>query len=163
MKMLTEVIDLLIEKYRIGLWKISVDCCASPFIKALVNWRWQFSHNPGEALRDYRPHLRAMVTDEWFAENAMNKNDILSEFHLFSSQIENVDTTLTPSGTAEYKMMAAMAEQADFFICDLSSSPLAEEIKKYFMHTKGVSLLDIGRNTHNEKASEKEPAELTSN
>ena len=161
-KMLIAVIDVLIDRYYVDSWKLSVESCALPFVTTFTTLAWHRSSNPTRSLRDYHPHLTAVVTDKWCEEDGEKKDAILKEFRLTSTQIENIDTTPMPTGTDLRKLMEAMVEQADFFICDLSTSPIAEEIKNYFAHTKGVALLDISKNLYLENQTQIGPAELTS-
>lgn len=134
-KMLKAVVTALVQRYRVNVCELSGKCCDTVYLEALTNLDW--------------PHyvsVTAVVTEELCVECGINENDLLRRGRRYIKRVKNLDTTLTPPGSADYKMMVAMASEADFCICDLSVCHIADELRNYFAHTKSVALLDIGKN-----------------
>lgn len=133
-KAFRQIIERMILDYNVTLFEIPGKYYRSPFAKILIQKK-----------RYYHFYLSAVVTDEYCLKTGNDERYILERFSPPADCVKNIDTTLMSSGTMDCKMIAGMIEQADFCICDLSTSPIAKEIRELISQHDHVSLLDIGR------------------
>lgn len=131
LKAFRHIVDYLITKYRVKQFYIQGDYGCSGFMTA-------FDQNKSI----YNFHTTAVITA---SEHNEDTGDLIARYCPPCDRVENVDTTFAKAGTDAFAALTAMMDQADFCICNLSASPMAEEIRAYITQTKYAALLDISK------------------
>lgn len=131
LKAFQSTISLLVSKYHVTTFEIQAKYCHSDYI--------MWAQNGG--CWDH-PYLTAVLIDD----DDKNIHSLVPQYCPPCKRVANIDATLIP-GPYDFKVGAAMMERADFCVCDLSESPVAEGLTEYAARSKWVCLLDIGRNS----------------
>lgn len=138
---LKNVLGFLTSRYPIKRFEIQGDHHHALFMSALEKAERKFGYFA--RLRGSYFRMDAIITDELCAEHNTEERDVMAQFSPHCKRVGNLDTTLIMTGTNEHKIITAMAERADFCICDLSSSPIAADIRD-IARANHAPLLDIG-------------------
>lgn len=141
LKTLKNVLGFLTSHYPIKKFEVQGDYRHALFMSALEKAERKFGYFA--RLRGSYFRMDAIITDELCAEHSIEERDVMAQFSPPCDRVGNLDTTLMMTGTNEHKIITAMAERADFCICDLSSSPIAGEIRD-IARANHAPLLDIG-------------------
>lgn len=132
------IMDFLICTYNVGNIYVEQMYARSGFLFALVN--------ASVSLRAlHEVHITALAGGGSLSEDSEDPNGANAILCPPCHAVGYVGRANSENSTNDFDVIADMIERTDFCVCNLSTTPYAEKIRKYAIKTKRTILLDISR------------------
>lgn len=125
------VIDSIMKAFHVKNFEVQGSYCQTGFIYVLR----KDVASPIE-------RITAVIDDPYLLEE--ENDDVMGRFCPPCDAVKHVGNAIPENRLYDMGVIAAIVDQCDFCICNLSASPAAEEIRSYIAQSNRAVLLDLG-------------------